>query len=151
MLEHELHDCPDPSRVQRTPDAASALAWQAGRLDLLTTGELIARLYRRPGPWVLGLTRKTQYSRGLKFGVFYRGDTMTCAGLAGHLGWLSARAALRDQIRQREVSSAPTGVVQDLMKVLADLVEVGHPQAGFSSGLPILLEHALRATMENRP
>ncbi|MBI1338457.1 MAG: hypothetical protein GC164_16060 [Phycisphaera sp.] len=150
FIEHELHGLPVPERIKRTGDQASEQAWQNGQLDLLTTDELISRLYQRPGPWVLGLMRQAPKEQHLQAGTFYRGDPIACAGLAGHLGWLIAKNVLHNRLRRCERSSEPIDAVRDLVDLITSRIDDGHPQVLFISGQSILLEHALRATLKSR-
>ncbi len=148
LIEHELHYRPDPERIRRTHDPAGEQAWRLGQIDLLTTNELIDRLYHRPGPWVLGLTRQDPKDKRMQIGTFYRGDPMVCAGLAGHLGWLVAHGALRKRLLQQGVSSDPIYAVRNLTKLINHYLNDGCPQVLFTAGFPVLLEHALHATLE---
>ncbi len=150
LIEHKQHGQPSPQRIQRTNDSASEGAWRSGQLDLLTTGELLTRLSLRPGPWVLGLTLRHPKRKQFQAGTFHRGDRMTCAGLAGHLGWQVAREALRYRMRQKAVPSKPTDAVRDLTEMIMISIDDRCPRVMFNCGLPILLEHALLATMESK-
>ena len=149
-LEHELHSGAEPDQIGRDADAAADAAWRSGELAMLTTPELLDRLHCRPGPWVLGLICQRPRRHGLQVGTFYRGDPFTCAGLAGHLGWMVARAALRNRQRQPDVSPEPEDTVREVLDVLERQVEDGVSWISFMSGLPILLEHALWSAMEQR-
>lgn len=151
MLEHELHGGAEPWRVGRDADGAAESAWRAGQLAMLTTSELLAPLHRQPGAWVLGLVRNSPTGGRRQCATFYGGDRVLCAGLAGYLGWMLARRFLRKRRVDTDAAPEPGELIDEMLGMMSMLNQEGCPQAGFAMGMPILLEHALRATLKSTP
>lgn len=146
-IKQELHSAGKPTGIPKALNAAAQSALESNQLDLLTTSELMASLQSQQGPWILGLSRVCPKGHSFEFEAFYRGDRATCAGLADRLGWDIARSAIAHRLSQAGLSARPEHVAMDLIRTVQTQVRDGTPWVGFTSGLPILLEHALRATM----
>ncbi len=130
------------------PDEACDAAWRRGQIEMMTTGELVARLHQRHWPWVLGVALRKREQGRLFFRTTGRGDVLLRAGLAGRLTWHIARRCVRDALAGAATTADRQMLVASILRNLDGHIRAGFVGPDFELAVTRTLEHAIRMVAE---
>lgn len=146
-IEHAVNAGLKPIQRLHKPDAAADRAWRERQYHLLTTCEILDRIRNRAGTWAFGLLLKDEKTGARRSAMLTHGDPIVLAGLLSNMRWSIAHHTLRWRLNQPGEPCQPEVALSELLAMIRDQLEAGHPDYSFKLGLPVLLEHAVSKTM----